>query len=319
MGGKRFGIGISTLAMAATMAAATPAGAATTTVTGDVGGKVRSLATASLVMGVESSTSGLRLLRSHWLKVMVGSKTTIVRNGKRAKLSAVKVGDSVTARVRCSFTITSASTRITCTALRLNATAAPVVQPVTFVLLGTVAEVPPNALAVSGPSFEADERAVAVTQALAAKPPVLVSTDSATVVRLGDAAGKLADLALAQRIRATVTCQPALPYNCRAERIEIVLPKAQPVTFVGIMTFTNGSTLTLDVESAVHSESSTINVQMLRIRQLQFTVPSGTPVLRGSEAAALTSFAPGLRITVDAHCRLEVPFGCVADRVTSKG
>lgn len=314
----RFGAGTSALALLTGLLLATPANAAVTTVTGDLSGTAKAVTSKAVTISAGYASSPLRLLKGRTFTLAVDANTKIKRGGATAKLSAVRAGDALTVRARCTFTITSASTRISCKALRLNATAPQLPLPVTFVINGKVAGLRTNSFAVTPTSFENDERAASVVAAIRATPPIWLNVDSSTVVRLGDSPAKFVTLGGGNTVQVVVTCQPRTPYNCMAQRIDILLPKAEPVTLVGLLTLVTANSVTLNVETAQHAESATTDVHMLRITQLTVAVPAGTPILRGADAVAMSSLALGVRVTVTARCRLVVPFDCSAEKITMK-
>lgn len=314
----RIGAAAGALTMLAGLLLAAPASGAVTTVTGDLSGTAKAVASKSVTISAGYASSPLRQLRGRTFTLAVDANTKIKRGGAAAKLSAVRAGDALTVRARCTFTITSASTRISCRALRLNATAPQLPLPVTFVVNGKVAGLRTSSFAVTPNSFENDERAASVIAAIRATPPIWLNVDSSTVVRLGDAAAKFVTLGGGNNVQVVVTCQPKTPYNCMAQRIDILLPKAEPVTLVGLLTLVTANSVTLNVESAQHAESATTDVHMLRISQLTVAVPAGTPILRGTDAVGMASLALGVRVTVTARCRLTVPFDCSAEKITMK-
>jgi hypothetical protein len=65
----------------------------------------------------------------------------------------------------------------------------------------------------------------------------------------------------------------------------------------------------------VQRDDATVNVQVLKRKQMLVTIAAGTPVTIGGSASTLGSLVLGVRYTVTAHCRLEVPFGCAADAI----
>lgn len=312
------GSGASVLGLIVALVLPAPATATVTNVTGDLSGTIRSLGVSSLTVGATHTSSSLRLLNGRWVKLSITNKTIIKRGGKTVKFVALRSGDALTARAQCTFTITNSSTKIACRALRLNATAPNVPTPVQFSVTGVVKSVQAAAFSMSAAAFEADEKATAVVDSLRAAQPFTLGVDSATVVLFGTAPSKFSVLAVANNVRVTVTCMSAQPYNCRATRIEIQLPKAEPVTMVGIVTLvsqTSTPTIVIDVESVVHRTDTSINVQVLKRKQMTIGVTADTTVTIGSTAGSLNSLVLGVRYTVNAQCRLEVPFGCTADAI----
>lgn len=309
------GTGAAAMAMVGAFLLPAPASATVTNVTGDLSGTVRSVGASTLTVGVTHTSNSLRLLSSRWVKLSVTKKTTIKRGGKAVKFAAVRGGDALTARVQCTFTITNSSTKIACRALRLNATAPNIPTPVQFTLSGVVANIQTSAFSVTASAFEADERATPVVDSLRAAQPISMAVDSATVVLFGDVTAKYSALAVANAVRVTVTCMSAPPFNCKANRVEIQLPKAEPVTMVGIVTLVTASAIVIDVESVVQRQDSGVNVQVLKRKQMTVAVTASTPVTIGSSGGTLGSLVIGVRYTVAAQCRLQVPFGCVADSI----
>lgn len=317
MSGKtRLGAMTAVLGLTGALLLATPASAAVSTVTGDLSGTAKAVTSTSVTISASYASSALRLLKGRTFKLAVDAKTAVKRGGVAAKFSAVRAGDALTVRARCVFTITSASTRISCKALRLNATAPQVALPATFIINGRVAGLKASSMAITPTSFENDERAAAIVAAIRLTPPIWLGVDSSTVVRLGDAPAKFVAVGGGNKVRVTVTCQPRLPYNCMAQRIDILLPEAEPIRLVGLLTLVTANSVTLNVESAQHIESATTDVHMLRISQLAVAVPQGTAIVRGSESLAMSALALGVRVTVTARCRLVVPYDCAAERIT---
>lgn len=312
---QMLGTGAAALGLIGALLLPSPANATVSTVTGDLSGTVRSLGVSSVSLGVTHASSSLRLLNGRWVKLSVTNKTIIKRAGKTAKFVAIRSGDAVTARVQCTFTITNSSTKIVCRALRLNATPPNVPTPVQFSLTGTVKSTQSSAFSVIASQFEADERATPVVDALRAAQPISLAVDSATAVILGTTAAKYSVLTAGNTVRVSVTCMSMQPFDCRATRIEIQLPKAEPVTMVGIVTLVTATAIVIDVETVVHRQDSTINVQVLKRKQMTIGVNANTPVTIGSSAGTLGSLVIGVRYTVSAECRLEVPFGCTADGI----
>lgn len=311
----RLSTALSAGALAATLLAPSAAQATVSTVTGDLAGSIRSVASAGFTLGVTHASSSLRLLDGRWVKVTTNASTTFTRAGKRVKLVALKAQDAVTARVRCAFTITNASTKIACTAIRVNATPANVVTPVQFTVDGVVAGLQANAFTVTTPQFSGDERAAVVIAALKSASPASFAVDTSTVVLLGDAAAKFSVLGVGNSVHVAVTCMSAQPFNCRATRIQIAVPKAEPVTMVGIVTLVATGSITIDVESVVQRQDSAVNVQVLKRKQMLITTVPTTPVTIAGASSTLASLVIGVRYTVSAQCRLTVPFGCVADAI----
>ena len=312
---RNLGTGTVALGLMGALLMPSPASATVTKVFGDLSGSVRSLGTSSLSLGVTHASSSVRLLSGRWVKLGITSKTIIKRAGKTVRFAAIRRGDAVTARVQCTFTITNSSTTISCRAIRLNATPPNVPVPVQFALTGTVTAIQASAFSVIASQFEADERATPVVDALRAAQPISLAVDSATAVLLGTTTAKYSVLTAGNTVRVSVTCMSMQPFDCRATRIEIQLPKAEPVTMVGIVTLVTASAIVIDVETVVHRQDSTINVQVLKRKQMTIGVNANTPVTIGSSAGTLGSLVIGVRYTVSAECRLEVPFGCTADGI----
>lgn len=306
---------VAALALIAGLLTPSAASAAQTTVTGDLAGTVRSVSGVSLSVGVTHASNSLRLLTSRWVKVSADAKTTIKRDGKKVKVKALRAGDAITAYVRCTFTMTNSSTKVACIAVRINASKSNAPVPVQLVVSGFVSSLQASGFSMTSTQFDADEKATALIDALRALQPLPVLVDSATSVLFGGAPSKFSALTAPSKVRVAVTCMSAVPYNCRATKLEIILPSAEPVTMVGIITGVTATTLTMDVESVVHRGDATINVQVLKQKQMPVSIPLGTPVTIAGAAGTLASLVIGVRYTVNAQCRFSVPYGCTAEAI----
>lgn len=321
MRGTRFAAVVSTSAALFVGLLAGPSTAATSTVTGDIRGTAKAVGGNYLSVAITATPSSLRLIKGRTVKFTTGRATLITLDGSRAALRDIVAADTIAARVRCTFTITSSATRISCTAIRLNATSPtsvtpPLSGPVTFVATGKVAGLQKSALALTPTNIDADAQATPVVAALRTALPIWLSVDSATVVMFGTSNATFAAVSGGNTVTVNVTCQPKVPYNCKATRIEIALPGKEPVKIVGLVTLTTASSVTLNVESVVHTTVATTDVHMLKLSQLAIAVPAGTPVTSSGSATTLGALPLGVRVTVTAQCRLVVPFDCAADRVT---
>ncbi len=291
----------------------------TSVVTGDLHGTVTSVSTTSFVLAVTDASSSLRLLKARSLKLWIVSKTQVQRNGKTVKLGALKQNDVVNARAKCTFAITNAATKITCQALRVFATATEAPTAVEFTITGTTTVIDRSSFMMTGATVNADVNASAVARSFDLSQPVSLSYDSRTVVLLDGATTNITAISSSNPILVSVTCQPVKPYNCRASKILILLPERIPVTLVGLVSLITPNSITVDIESAVQRQDAAASLPVLRRQQLPITVPSGTPVFRGTKAVALNALGLGERLTVQAKCRLVVPFDCLASQVSAFG
>ena len=314
---------IGTLAVALAVGGAglldTSALGSTAVVTGDLRGTVTSVSSTSVVLAVTDASSSLRLLKARSLKLRIVSKTQVQRNGKAAKIGALKQNDVVNARAKCTFAITNAASKISCQALRLFATAVEAPTAVEFTITGTTTIIDRSSFMLTGATVNADVNASAVARTFDLSQPVSLSYDSRTVVLLDGATASITAVSSSNPIRVSVTCQPTKPYNCRAWKILILLPEPIPVTLVGLVSLITPNSITVDVESAAQRQDAGVSVPVLRRQQMPITVPSGTPVFRGTKAVALKSLGLGERLTVQAMCRLVVPFDCSASQVSAQG
>ena len=297
----------------------TPAIGSTTVVTGDVHGTVTSASSTSVVLAVTDASSSLRLLKARSLKLRIVGKTQVQRNGKVSKVSALKQNDVVNAHVKCTFAITNAASKISCQALRMLATSTQAPTAVEFTITGTTTIIDRSSFMMVGAAVNADVNASAVARSFDLSQPVSLSYDSRTVVLLDGATASITAISSSNPIQVSVSCQPIKPYNCRAWKILILLPEPIPVTLVGLVSLITPNSITVDVESAAQRPDASVSVPVLRRQQMPITVPSGTPVLRGAKAVALNSLGLGERLTVQARCRLVVPFDCTASQVSAQG
>lgn len=307
------------LAMGGAGLLATSARGSTAVVTGDLRGTVTSVSSTSVVLAVTEASSGLRLLKARSLKLKIVGKTQVQRNGRTSKLSALKPNDVVNARAKCSFAITNTASKITCQALRVFATAPVAPTAVEFTITGTTTVIDRSSFMLMATQVAADANASTVVGSFDIRQPVSLAYDSRTVVLLDGATANFSSVSSSNPIQVSVTCQPVKPYNCRAWKILILLPEPMPVTLVGLVTLITPNSITLDIESVVHSLDAGVNVQLLRRQQLPVAVPSGISVFRGTNAVALQSLSLGERLTVRATCRLVVPFDCTASQVSARG
>ena len=295
-----------------------PAQAATTTVTGDFNGTVRTLTATSIALDVTSASKALRLLSGRTVKVIVDAKSIIKREGLSVKPGALQSTDSIAARVKCTFTLTSSSTKISCRAIRITATPYVPPAPIKFSITATISAIQGDALTMVNPLFTADAAAAPVVDPLRASSPIGMHIPSSAQVFLGTDLAAFSAFSVGQKVTISVTCAPAEPYNCKATRVDIPVAAPQSVALVGILTLTTKNSITIDVESVVGRSDSSVNVQVLKRKQMLISVPAATPVtIAGSTSAFSTgpSLVIGVRYVVTAVCRVDVPFNCVADAI----
>lgn len=295
-----------------------PATAATTTVTGDLFGNARSATATSLVLNVSEASKPLRLLSGRAVKLIVDAKSVIKRDGVAARASALQSTDAIAARVKCTFTITSASTKIACRVLRVTATAYVPPAPIQFSITAKITAIAGDALTLTNPQFTASADAASIVDPLRASSPLGIHIPTAAQVFTGTTPATFAALASGQTVTINITCAPAAPYDCRATRVEIHVAKPQSVTLVGILTLSTQNSITIDVESVVGRTDPSVNVQVLKRKQMLISVPAGTPLAIGSTSSTFGTYSGmviGVRYTISAVCRVDVPFNCTADSI----
>lgn len=198
-------------------------------VTYEIGGTIATLAAPNLTVKVKNVSMGdegrqvaKAILGAASLTVSTDTNTVINR-GTAKTFASLMVGDRVQLRATCTLT------PLSCKALRINASPAPVVQPpalhLNFDVTGVVIANTGTALTlVVTRAGTGDDLTLKAKSLLGTQFNVL--TDTTTVVTKAGAAVTIASLTGFPAVNMAGTCTQATPAVCTAKRITVIVPTA---------------------------------------------------------------------------------------------